>query len=66
LLPKVRCEMDKEITIYQPEDIEKKNKNEAKNLSLNEENSGNFRKLIAEIIVEIIIKKKRNGRDRVY
>jgi len=30
------------------------------------ENSNNFRKLIAEIIVEIIIKRSRNGRNRVY
>ena len=58
--------MDKEMTIYQPESIEKKNKNEAKNLGLNQENGDNFRKLIAEIIVEIIIKMKRNGCDRVY
>jgi hypothetical protein len=58
--------MNKEITIYQPESIEKKNEDVAKNNSINEENSDNFRKLIAEVIVEIIIKRKRNGCDRVH
>ena len=58
--------MDKEITIYQPESIEKKNGNEAKNISLNKENSGNFRKLIAEIVVEILVKKQKNGCNRLY
>ncbi|MFA6084191.1 hypothetical protein [Mucilaginibacter sp.] len=30
------------------------------------ENSHNFRKLIAEIIVEIIVKKQKNGCDRIH
>jgi hypothetical protein len=58
--------MGKEKTIYQLPDIEKKNRNFVENPVENEENSDNFRKLIAEIIVEIIIKRKRNGCDRVY
>jgi len=58
--------MSKEITIVSAETIEKKNEDKAKNLSKDLENSNNFRKLIAEIIVEIIIKRSRNGRNRVY
>nr|WP_259068589.1 hypothetical protein [Mucilaginibacter sp. X4EP1]MCS3814010.1 hypothetical protein [Mucilaginibacter sp. X4EP1] len=58
--------MSKENAIYRLQDIEKKNINFVENPVENEENSDNFRKLIAEIIVEIIIKKKRNGCDRVY
>ncbi|MFI5138040.1 MAG: hypothetical protein ACHQIM_09440 [Sphingobacteriales bacterium] len=58
--------MEKEITIYQPEGIEKKYENTGKNPNENEENSHNFRKLIAEIIVEIMIKKRKNGCDRVH
>ncbi len=58
--------MSKEIIINQQDNIEKKNKETAKNLSKDEENSDNLTKLIAEIIVEIIVKKHRNGRNRIY
>ena len=58
--------MKQEITIYPAETIEKKNKNNAKNIGINEENCDSFRKLIAEIMVEIIIKRSRNGRNRVH
>ena len=58
--------MFEEITIYSAESIEKKNEESAKNLAENEENSNNFRKLLGEIIIEIIVKKHRNGCDRVH
>jgi hypothetical protein len=58
--------MGKGTTICQFDDIEKKNRNSIEKPIENEKNSDNFRKLIAEIIVEIIIKRKKNGCDRVY
>jgi hypothetical protein len=58
--------MKKKTAINVPEIIEKKYNYPAKNLSENEENSTNFRKLIAEVIVEIITKRYRHGCDRVY
>lgn len=51
--------MGKEISIKQPQDIEKKN-------TENEVISNNFRKLISEIVLEIIIKRKKNGCHWIY
>jgi hypothetical protein len=57
--------MGKEKTIYRLQDIEKKNRNFVENPVENVENSDNFLKLIAEIIVEIIIKETSDERNRV-
>jgi len=48
-----------------PYDIEKKDSNEAKKVANHEQNSDSLVKLIAEITVENIIKKYRNGRNRI-
>jgi len=58
--------MEKEITIYPSENIEKKNEDLAKNLGFDAENSDNFRKLLGQVIIEIILKRKKNGRRWVY
>ncbi len=58
--------MEKEITIYPSETIEKENEDLAKNLGFDAENSDNFRKLLGQIITEIILKRKKNGRRWVY
>ena len=57
--------MGKEQTIYQLQDIEKKNEDVDKYSIENEGNSDSFLKLIAEIIVEIIIKETSDERNRV-
>lgn len=51
--------MEQKTTITPVETIEKKNVE-------NEDFSDNFRKLLAEIVLEIIIKRKKNGRHWVY
>jgi len=51
--------MEQITSIIPAESIEKKN-------TENEDNSDNFRKLLAEIVLEIIIKRRKNGRHWVY
>lgn len=51
--------MEPEKVIISTQDIEKKN-------AVNEDNSDNFRKLIGQIITEIILKRKKNERRWIY
>ncbi|SDH53956.1 hypothetical protein ACRQ5D_22510 [Mucilaginibacter sp. P25] len=51
--------MEQKSAITCTETIDKKN-------SENEDFSNNFRKLLAEIVLEIIIKRRKNGRHWVY
>jgi hypothetical protein len=51
--------MEQAPSIIPANDIEKKNTD-------NEDNSDIFRKLLGEIVLEIILKRKKNGRHWVY
>ncbi|EHQ25461.1 hypothetical protein [Mucilaginibacter paludis] len=57
--------MDKEIAIYQPVDIEKKYEDVEKNGTENAENSDQLANLIAEIIVENLVRKYRGKYNQV-
>jgi len=58
--------MIEEIDNPTPTSIEKSDGFAAKKHLNNAKNGGNFRKLIAEIIVEIVVKRQRNGRNRIH
>lgn len=57
--------MNKSTSIYQSHDIEKKNSSVDKYPAESDENSDSFLKLIAEIVVEIIIKETSDERHRI-
>ena len=57
--------MDKLLDNISPKSVEKKASTEGKKLENYAENSDNFLNLIAEIIVEIIIKETSNESNRI-